>query len=463
MNATPEMTLPAALTCINYPWKNEKDPDARLDALTAFFKDVPLLTIGIEEIEAYQVSKRVLRQHPGKINSETDAIIAALTSAGLMTPEIEDRYMPFVAALEISPLNDGEIPALDYLTPVIKSAPEDDDMAAFRHAILAVLGTAMMWEEFRTLKVSDVNLLRRNVRVRAYRCVPERTTSIRTRDNLPDPLESFRFLVKRAERLGTEYLLPWKKTRYLRPMAIKNLFFALHKFCESAGIRGFLDCFDYEIRALSLTYWPQLAATAGPGPDEYCCGMFEIDPSYDFDNRHGWLGYYPVPGTTTARLPKDYSLDNPGNRFATAEQVAEGRKKMGMYGNPNASSKPKQPRFRTEFTHPEKEVTPPPICEAQAPEISPEPLPPPVSPVPTQASIDRRQMMMEAAELVRDTGISVEIALQIVAGVNKKAEQETPRTKAFGVCEQVSEVIAEIPNKIRAVAGFTAPTKKTEI
>ena len=324
MKATPEMTVAEALACADYSWpKNmQGEPQARIDMLTAHFGNAPLATIGLAQIEAYQTERRTVRVSR-RINEECAALLAVLTSAKLLTTDIEDLYTPFEGVLDISPIYSGEH-GINELERLMAIEPLKQSHSMILDCCWVILGTAVMWEELRLMRREHVDLDGKTITVPAYRCVPERTMPIMVCAELPDPLAALQRLLDSAASLGAtqpqDYLLSFVNNKTIRAYPLKKLWNALRETAKSGDL-WMHENLRYSLRAWALLRWPEIAPTAGPGPDEYCGGMAEMMA----DPNDGWRDYCPKPGRVKARIPNTYDRNDDANVFfddATIKKAA---------------------------------------------------------------------------------------------------------------------------------------------
>jgi hypothetical protein len=337
MKASPEMTVAQAFSCSDYHWPKAMrgEPQERIDALVAHFADTPLGAIGLAEVEAYQTQRRMKRVDASTINEECSALLAVLLSGKLLSAELEDGYTPFASVLDVTPIDDGTNSGLDDMGRLFaeRDAVSITDERTL-NCCCVILGTAALWEELRLMRREHINLDGCTITVPAYRCVPERTMPIKRCDKFPDPLIALQRLLDRGAEMGAtqpnDYLLPFAVKGFIRSYPLKKIWAGLRETAKVSGL-WWHEKLRYEMRAWALVRWPEIAATAGPGPDEYCGGMLAMSA-----NEHcGWKGYYPMPGTVRARIPGTYKLDDPGNLFFDEATKAKARQWNAQYEGPH--------------------------------------------------------------------------------------------------------------------------------
>lgn len=348
MNASLDMTVEQAFAVSAYSWPKQMlqglEPEHVVTALSDYFHGLTLAQIGLAEIEAYQTDSRHKRRHSGVINTECAALLGLLASAKLLTPEIEDGYTPFQSVTDISPIYDGvNSSGLNDLEPLFSRDPASVIDGRIQNCCAVILGTAVLWEELRLMRQKHVDLEGRTITVPAYRCVPERTMPIKHSDRFPDPVKALRSLMLRARDMGADtpddYLLPFDKTRRAYPL--KKLWAALMQSAKLSN-NWFHEKLRYSLRAWALQRWPELAATAGPGPDEDCGGLADICANMN----NGWRAYYPMPGTVTARMPHTYNTDDSNNLFFDEATQKKARDWNAMFTNKSVPPPPSPQKTR---------------------------------------------------------------------------------------------------------------------
>lgn len=418
MNASFDMTVEQAFAVSAYSWPKQMErglePEHVITALSNYFHGKTLQEIGLTEIETYQTESRAKRRNSGVINAECAALLGLLASAKLLTPEIEDGYTPFQSVMDISPIYDGvNSSGLNDLDPLFSRDPESVTDGRIQNCCAVILGTAVLWEELRLMRQKHIDFKAGTITVPAYRCVPERTMPIKHCDRFPDPVRALRSLMLRARDMDADtpddYVIPFDKTRRAYPL--KKLWNALRESAKLSKIM-FHENLRYNLRAWALVRWPELAATAGPGPDEYCSGFAEICAIMN----NGWRAYYPMPGTVTARLPHTYNTDDSNNLFFDEATQKKAREWNAMYENRSAPPPPAPIKTRPADN---------PVRTKMQPETQPEPEPTHSNPTAgkvyegaKKASASIGDGMVSVKDLIgrlKKAGISAEKILEIIS------------------------------------------------
>jgi integrase len=391
------------------------DYTAYMKVLILRFADTPLEAITIDHIRAYQDWRKTNSPEPkgfnkkakgagnAKINMELSMLHQVMDEAGCWNGSIEKLYRP----LPISHAGSGR-----------SLSPEDEikllDVAFSRprcrlcaHVMRLMVKTGCGFGEIKSLRRKDVDLENATLTIdqsgakNAYR---ERLVPL-----IPEALESMKWIIERWQAMGgdnpEQFILPGRpyagnRQDLGKPMNHLNKAWTTIRSAAVKEIGPHMAKFRfYDLRVTAITR----ALSDGKTPLHAAQRVFG-HVSQAMERR-----YYK---------PDERVLRSVMNSLSTAPV-------------------------------PQAEVAAAPLAVAQ-----PEAARPPAPPARIETDPDQgRALMVDVANLVRDTGVTVDLAIEIVS------KTRTLRQTAINGCAKLDEAIKEIPKKVATAIAFVVPKK----
>jgi integrase len=362
-------------------------------ALTPVFGGLRLNEITIQAIRTYQ-DTRSAKAGASRINMELSTLQQILKDAGLWA-----NLQPLYRTLPTPRRGSGYALTPEEEKQLLEIAFASRRRLLAAHCLRLMLKTACGFGEIRHLRRRDVDLDKKTIQIEKG---AKNEFRARTVPLIPEALESMQWIIDRWDALGgrrpDDFILPHCSSQKNGPRDFSRPMLSLKKAWE--GIR----------REAVKQIGPHLAK----------------------------LRVYDTRPTAITRLLSD------GRVSLHAAQSVVGHVSQAMQ---RRYYRPGEDILRAALSVLSDSPEPPAV---EAKPIAPAAVPPIIQ------DGESAQLMRSVAALVRDTGITVDLAIEIVT----KTRTQTAREAAFTVAEKVNSTLKDIPRKAAAaVAVFVAPKK----